>query len=141
GAEPARQPTGRDALDGRDRRRGRHHVAEVGHQHRGAEIDIGVLGESRQPDPDVLVERGGVEQPHAVVPDLLRELRVLEGPGPRGHADGELHGDPSSKVRRKYVWSTYLRRRLVEVEVEGEGWVRGRGGACRGWRPRCRRRP
>ena len=54
-----------------------------GHEHRGADVDVGVLGDAAEPDPDVLVERGRVEQPDPIAAEILREPRDsrLFGPG------------------------------------------------------------
>ena len=43
----------------------------------------------REPDPDVLVEPGGVEEPHAVVADVLGEASELDRVRARREANGE----------------------------------------------------
>ena len=77
GAERNRQPTGRQLLDGRDRRRGHHRVAQARHRHRGTHVDpLGGLGHPRQRHPDVAVEGRRVVRPHALVPERFRQPRV-----------------------------------------------------------------
>jgi len=49
-------------------------MAEIGHQHRRAETDPGcALGDQSEMNPDVLVERGGVVEPHALEAEILGE--------------------------------------------------------------------
>ena len=53
-------------------------MTQVRDEHGGAEVDVGVLADQREPHPDVLVERGGVEQPDALVAQVAGELGQLD---------------------------------------------------------------
>ena len=78
GADDDREAPGRDVLDRRDRRRGGEHVAQVRDDERAEPDALGVVGDARQRDPDVPVQRGRVVQVHAPVPELLGALRPLD---------------------------------------------------------------
>ena len=90
GPEAAGEPTRSEALDRRDGRGRRHHVAEVRHEHCGAQVDLRVLGDQCEPHPDVLVQAGGVEQPEPVVAEVAGEPGELDVSRPRG----DRHRDP-----------------------------------------------
>ena len=58
GADDDREPPGRDVFDGRDRRRGGEHVAQVRDDERTEPDALGVVGDARERDPDVPVQGG-----------------------------------------------------------------------------------
>ena len=61
-----------EPIDRRDRRSRRHHVAQIRHEHRRPESDpLRRFRGAGEMDPDILVERGGVVHPDAVVAELL----------------------------------------------------------------------
>ena len=93
GAEGGDGPAGREALEGRDRRRLHEHVAKAGDEDRGTESDaLGALGDARQRDPHVGVQRRRVVQPGPFVAERLGHHRVLDHLGPGRKRAGDVHG-------------------------------------------------
>src|SRR5680860_1356801 len=92
GADRDGEPSGREPVHGGDRVRGHHDVTQARHQHGGAESDpVRGLGDARERDPDVGIQRGRVVQPHALVAELLGKTGVADAV--RSRRDPARHFD------------------------------------------------
>ena len=85
GGQADGQPTRRDVCNGGDGGRLGDHVPETGDEHRGAQLDpVGLLGDQRHADPDVLPECRRVGEPDAIIAERFGQQRVFDGLRSRG---------------------------------------------------------
>jgi hypothetical protein len=94
GADSGDGAPGREALEGRDGSRLCEHVTQTRDEDGGPEPDsVGALGDARQRDPHVRVQRGGVVHPDPLETEGLGEHGLLDDVGPRWERARDVHRD------------------------------------------------
>ena len=99
GAPAAYEPARSQPLDRGDRRCRRHDMAQIGNEYCRTDVDRRLLGDARQRDPYVFVQRSRVVEPHTVVPEVVGQLRQLDRIRPGWHSNGKLHARRLKEIR------------------------------------------